>query len=384
MRRLMAVTPLLLLSLVQCYENPGGTGGAGASAGGAGGAGAQGSGGSTTSAGGGGAGGAPAEYPEAGVECTAGEPTPGTTAALVYDAIGFAGGVLGGARGCLYRVTSLEDAGPGTLRDALERQEPLWVVFDVSGTIDLAGPIEVQSRKTIDGRGAGVDLIGAGLIVWNGASDVIIENLRLNDQGAGSHQGDGIAIDDGASLVWVDHCSFGPWDDGQLDITGASTDVTVSWSHFANHGLVMLIGGSVGATEDAVIRATVHHNWFDGTDERHPRLRYGRAHVFNNLHVDWLYYGIASSQLGQIASEANIFDAGSNTSAIIDQAGSDPDQGLVRSTGEWLLDGATAVQNQPDQVFDPAAAYAYAADPADPSLRSALEAGAGWHDVPRP
>ena len=122
---------------------------------------------------------------------------------------------------------------------------------------------------------------------------------------------------------------------------------------------------------------TVHHNWFDRTSERHPRARFGRVHAFNNLYDHWGFYGIASSQRAQVVSERSIFDAGDNADAIIDQAGSDPEPGRVRSTGDWLLGGAQVRDNEPDQVFDPAALYGYEADEADDALREAIEAGAG-------
>jgi len=321
-------------------------------------------------------------YPDAGVECMSGEPTPGTTAALLFDARGFAEGVTGGARGCLYHVTTLDDSGAGSLREALDSPEPLWIVFDLSGTITLDSELITQSDKTIDGRGRRIEIVGGGLIIEDAPiGDIVVENIIFRE---GLDAGDAITIYGGVSMIWVDHCTFGPWGDGQIDVTEASTDVTVSWCLFRDHELVMLIGAGPESTGDTVIRVTVHHNWFDGTDERHPRLRYGKAHVYNNLYVNWLYYGIGSSQLGQVASEGNIFDAGDNKDAIITRVGSDPEDGLVRSSGEWLLGGAVALENRPDEVFLPADYYESAVDTADAALRSAIESQAGWRDIPRP
>jgi pectate lyase len=323
-----------------------------------------------------------ATFPGAGVDCTDGEPTPGTTAALLYGAGGFAKNVTGGLRGCLYHVTTLEDSGPGSLRDGLEADGPLWIVFDLSGTITLASEIVVQPDKTVDGRGQRVEIEEGGLLIEDPpVRNVVVENVIF---ARGENSGDAVTIYGGASLIWIDHCAFGTWADGQVDITEASTDVTVSWSVFRDHGKVMLIGAAPESTGDTVIRVTVHHNWFDGTEERHPRLRFGKAHVFNNLYVDWLYYAIGSSQLGQVASEANIFDAGENKDAIIIRVGDDPSDGLVRSTGDLLLGGAVAEENLPGEVFLPADFYTYVPDVADDSLRGAIESGAGWRDVSRP
>jgi pectate lyase len=66
--------------------------------------------------------------------------------------------------------------------------------------------------------------------------------------------------------------------------TRASTDVTVSWNKFEEHNKVMLIGASPEHLSDVTIRVTVHHNHFLRTVQRHPRVRYGRVHVFNNLY----------------------------------------------------------------------------------------------------
>ena len=324
----------------------------------------------------------PEVFPGAGADCADGEPTPGTTAALLFDADGFAENVTGGLRGCLYHVTTLGDSGPGSLREGLEADGPLWIVFDLSGTITLDSEIVVQPDKTVDGRGQRVEIVEGGLLIEDPPiRNVVVENVVFAH---GENSNDAITIYGGASLVWIDHCTFGTWADGQVDITEASTDVTVSWSLFRDHGKVMLIGAAPESTGDTVIRVTVHHNWFDGTEERHPRLRFGKAHVFNNLYVDWLYYAIGSSQLGQVASEANIFDAGENKDAIIIRVGDDPSDGLVRSTGDLLLGGAVAEENLPDEVFLPADFYACVPDAADDALRSAIESRAGWQDVPLP
>jgi pectate lyase len=321
-------------------------------------------------------------FPGAGADCADGEPTPGTTAALLYGAGGFAESVTGGLRGCLYRVTTLDDSGPGSLRAGLEQDGPLWIVFELSGTITLDSYITVRADKTVDGRGQRIEIEEGGLLIEDPpVSNVVIENVIF---ASGENSNDAVTIYGGASLIWIDHCTFGTWYDGQVDITEASTDVTVSWSLFRNHGKVMLIGASPDSTGDTVIRVTVHHNWFDGTEERHPRLRFGRAHVFNNLYTDWLYYAVGSSQLGQVASEANIFDAGEDENAIIIRVGSDTEDGLARSTEDWPLGGATIEENRPEEVFLPSDFYDYVPDAADESLRSAVESRAGWQDVPRP
>jgi hypothetical protein len=73
----------------------------------------------------------------------------------------------------------------------------------------------------------------------------------------------------------------------------------------------MLIGGGSGAE---IGHGTVHHNWFERTSERTPRVRNGWIHVFNNLYDNvggepgqGTGYGIAAGHRANIVSEGNKF-----------------------------------------------------------------------------
>src|SRR4029077_2876997 len=73
--------------------------------------------------------------------------------------------------------------------------------------------------------------------------------------------------------------------DGHLDITNQSDFVTVSWNQFTSHDKTMLIGSSDSTTEDREnLRVTLHHNPFDGTGQRAPRVRFGKVHVYDNVY----------------------------------------------------------------------------------------------------
>ena len=66
--------------------------------------------------------------------------TPGgvTTSLPAFPgAQGFGAYAQGGRGGWVYHVTTLEDGGPGSLREAVEARRPRIVVFDVGGTIRL-------------------------------------------------------------------------------------------------------------------------------------------------------------------------------------------------------------------------------------------------------
>lgn len=175
--------------------------------------------------------------------------------------------------------------------------------------------LRVPSRTTIVGIGSGASLVNGSLMLEQ-VHDVIVRNLHLrsafdhfpawdpndNRHGEWNSEYDNLTLR-GATRVWVDHCRFDDGTpaegaerqvfgrplqrfDGLLDITRASDLVTVSWSHFSGHDKTMLIGGSDRHTEDAgKLRVTLHHNAWERTKERTPRVRHGRVHVVNSLYL---------------------------------------------------------------------------------------------------
>jgi pectate lyase len=64
--------------------------------------------------------------------------------------------------------------------------------------------------------------------------------------------------------------------------------------------------------------------YFDQTRTFNPRLRFGKAHIYNNFYDRWAASGIAVAMGGEIASENNIFAAGSSTAALVTDGGADP------------------------------------------------------------
>lgn len=117
------------------------------------------------------------------------------------------------------------DEGHGTLRDGCKKAEPLWIVFDVSGTIRVAKSIRVQSYKTIDGRGQRVKITNKGLQLKE-CEHVIICNLEF-ERGAGP-DADAVQLKPKSRHVWIDRCTLSDYDDGLIDVTRQSSFVTVS------------------------------------------------------------------------------------------------------------------------------------------------------------
>ena len=126
------------------------------------------------------------------------------------SARGFGSDTPGGRGGVTVEVTSLADSGPGSLREALSREQPRTVVFRVGGTIELARPLTVTAPfLTLAGQtapGDGVCLKGAGLEI--ATHDVIIRHLRVRPgaPAAAGLPGEAIRIRGGRRVV-LDHLS---------------------------------------------------------------------------------------------------------------------------------------------------------------------------------
>ncbi len=295
--------------------------------------------------------------------------------AIVDNIIGFGEGTTGGMGAELCHVTNLKDSGTGSLRACAEKDAPAWIVFDVSGVIKTSSSIDVQSNKTIDGRGQKITLTNYGLLINNSVKNIIVHNIRFDGAPSGTER-DGITVYGDVRNVWIDHCDFARFTDGLVDITVRSSDITVSWSQFWDHDKGVLISASDSHTFDSVIRVSMHHNYFHDIHERTPRVRFGKVHVFNNYMKNWGYYGVRSAIDAQVVVENNIFEAGSSTKAIeVIQ------DGAVRASDNLLLNGALTVENKASSVFDPAEYYSYTMDKADNTLKSRISTDAGWQDT---
>ncbi len=226
--------------------------------------------------------------------------------AVQEQPIGFAslaGGVTGGAGGRTVIATNATE-----LQSYLNSNEPLIVY--VSGTIDISGMITLRSNKTILGMGSDARIRGGGFEM-NRYNNVIIRNITFENS-----PDDCMKINQNSHHIWVDHCTFldGPTfdpsssHDGLFDITRQSDYITISYCLFYNHSKTMLIGHSDGATDDVgYLRTTIHHNWFKGTLQRHPRVRFGNVHVFNNYFENNSIYGVASTCSAKVVVEGNYF-----------------------------------------------------------------------------
>ncbi|ARQ69864.1 pectate lyase family protein [Streptomyces marincola] len=210
---------------------------------------------------------------------------------------GFGAATTGGAGGDIVTVSDAD-----AFIEAAGSDGPLQI--EVDGMIELDDMADVSSDKTIIGVGADSGFDGSGLNISE-ADNVIVQNLTF----ANSND-DGINVQY-ATNVWIDHNGFTNPNDGALDIKRASTDITVSWNHTYDSDKNMLLGhDDDNASEDVgKLNVTYHHNWFDGVNQRNPRVRFGDpVHVYNNYYNDIGSYGVASTEDAGVLVEANYFE----------------------------------------------------------------------------
>lgn len=201
--------------------------------------------------------------------------------------------------------------------------------------------IYIPSNTTIIGDDEGASVIGANFMVKN-VNNVIIRNIQFENAsdcfpqwdptdgatGNWNSQYDNISVYN-ATHVWVDHNSFTDANqpdslqptyfgreyqqhDGELDITKGADLVTVSWNCFSNHDKTMLIGSTDNPAYDVgKLRVTLHHNDFENTLERMPRVRFGQVNVYNNLYNQAtnskLQYALGVGISSQIYAQNNYY-----------------------------------------------------------------------------
>ncbi|KAI3822636.1 hypothetical protein L1987_10231 [Smallanthus sonchifolius] len=288
--------------------------------------------------------------------------------ALAGQVEGFGRFAIGGLHGALYHVTTLSDDGPGSLRAGCLIKEPLWIVFEVSGTSQLLSYLSVSSYKTIDGRGQRIKLTGKGLRLKE-CEHVIICNLEF--EGGRGHDVDGIQIKPNSKHIWIDRCSLKDYDDGLIDITRQSTNITIS----------------------RCMCVTIHHCFFDGTRQRHPRVRFDKVHLYNNYTRNWGIYAVCASVESQIYSQCNIYEAGQKKVAFKYLTEKAPDKeeastGCIISQGDLFMSGTQPGLLEPSATsgsFHPSQHYqTWTVVPATKELKNLFQRFTGWQDVPRP
>jgi pectate lyase len=328
-------------------------------------------------AGGGGSSGPPSSQPPSSPPPTGGGPNLADGWAGV-NALG-QNGTTGGAGGLTVTVSTAADfisyaqrAGAYTIR--------------VNGVITLSAMTDVTSDKTVVGVGSGSGFTGFGLNVGlpiddnitappaNAVHNVILRNLHIS----GSADDD-INVQMFSHHVWIDHNDLSTPHDGSLDIKRGSSYVTVSWNHSHNADKNMLLGRDDGDTAQDVgrLKVTYHHNWFDATNQRNPRVRFGNpVHVYNNYYNDNGNYGVAATIQSGVLVEGNYFE---NVDDPYHLAEGDSPGGSLVARNNCLVDSGTGETGGSVAAIP----YAYTLDTAC-DVKGIVSAGAGTGKVSVP
>ena len=164
-----------------------------------------------------------------------------------------------------------------------------------------------EMNITIEGVGEDAAVQGFGFLVRNSG------NVEFRNFAVMAFMDDGISLDTKNCNIWVHNMDIfygstgGDSDqakgDGSVDIKGASTNVTVSYVHFWDSGKCSLCGMS----DSAEFLVTYHHNWFDHSDSRHPRIRVASVHIYNNYFDGNAKYGVGTTKGSSAFVEANYY-----------------------------------------------------------------------------
>lgn len=187
---------------------------------------------------------------------------------------------VGGRGGRVIAVTNLNDAGPGSLRAAVETTGRRTVVFRVSGTLFLKSPLRVhEPYLTLAGQtapGQGFTIAGHDFIIL--ASQVIVRHLRFRPGDLAGRDVDAISVLRGNNII-LDHLSASWGVDEVLSVSPDARDVSVQWCLISEslhqsvhssgqpHGKGSLLRGRNGA------RLSFHHNLYAHHADRAPMVQ---------------------------------------------------------------------------------------------------------------
>lgn len=223
----------------------------------------------------------------------------------------------GGRGGQVLAVTSLNDEGPGSLRQAAEAEGPRIVIFGVSGLITLERPLVIgHPHITIAGQtapGDGICIRGHTTAI--NTHDVVLRYLRFR-RGNIKDRDDALGGYPVGNII-IDHCSASWGLDENLSLyrymkampdgsrkKSPAENVTIQWCissealDLNNHAFGATWGGK---------NCSFHHNLFACNTGRNPSIGWGdHVDLRNNVLFNWRHRtidgGDASSMVNVVAN----------------------------------------------------------------------------------
>jgi pectate lyase len=210
---------------------------------------------------------------------------------------------------------------------------------DMSGQLNSLSLLDFKGNKkgnvaniTVEGIGNDATAYGWGIHIRS------YYNLEVRNLGFMMFPDDGVSLEVDNQNIWVHNNDFfygkdGGGDknkgDGSLD-SKTSGYTTMSYNHFWDSGKCNLLGNGVEPAE----YLTYHHNWYDHSDSRHPRVRFHSVHVYNNYYDGVSKYGIGATRNSSIFAEGNYFRNSKNP-MLISMQGTDTKQGMDEKNGTF-------------------------------------------------
>jgi hypothetical protein len=216
----------------------------------------------------------------------------------------------GGRGGKVIEVTSLNDAGSGTLRNAIEVEKgPRTIVFRVGGVIPLATKLVIPSDggdvyvagQTAPGDGICVTRFAFGIL---GANDVLIRNIRTRVGDYCKEAMDGMGMSSSDHCI-IDHCSIswtideGHSSRGAKNITFQRSIISEALNnsyHYnaddrtktERHSFAASIGGHFSSYLHNLHAHCTGRNWsLAGGMEQDAKTYAGYTEIINNVVYNW-------------------------------------------------------------------------------------------------
>ena len=254
--------------------------------------------------------------------------------------------------------------------------------------LQIKGANKYQNMNiTIEGIGEDACVNGFGFLLRNSG------NVEIRNIGLLNFLDDGISMDTANTNLWIhdNDLFYGgvgsdadqAKGDGSTDLKGDSKHLTISYNHYYDSGKCVLCGMK---SESGPNYISFHHNWFDHSDSRHPRVSTMSVHIYNNYYDGNSKYGIGMTYGGSAFSENNVFRnckhpyliSMQGTDALGDGTFSSESGGVIKCYNDMITGGQSIIYASETNTNDFDAYKATTRDEVVPSTYVAKKGGTSY------